>query len=142
MDGDNKMKKYIFIIIMSAILLPSSGMPQLSVTTEIKTLSVKDATTASKLPVMAVPDAKASYDSITKQLTFTANKVGDITKWSWILIHDGVKVIDLMYTKGTTETIYKLFEADTANKCLDEIARLNLIDNREVREEDFVKIVK
>jgi len=45
-----------------------------------------------------------------------------------------------MYTKGVTSSIYKIFEADSAQKCLDEIAQLKLIDEREYKEEERVDI--
>lgn len=45
---------------------------------------------------------------------------------SWRLVHDGEKVLALLFAYGTTQTKFTLFEADTKEECLAEIARLGL----------------
>ena len=45
---------------------------------------------------------------------------------SFRLVHDGVKVLALFESEGTTGTINTLFCATTEQECLDEIERLGL----------------
>ena len=100
------------------------------------TISVKDKAEADKLEISKIETSDAVYDDVKKTLTFSANEVGP--KMSWRLIHDGKRVLALMHTKGFTATIHKILEADTPDKCLEEIKRLGLIDDREVKEEDII----
>ena len=87
------------------------------------------------LPVSKFAPAEAVFNAVEKKITFKANQTD--AKESWRLIHNGINVIDLFRSKGFTTTIYTIFEADSAQKCLDEIKRLNLIDNRKFKEENL-----
>jgi len=45
---------------------------------------------------------------------------------SWRLIHNEVEVFDLFESAGITESGQQIFEGETRQECLDEIARLKL----------------
>jgi hypothetical protein len=89
------------------------------------------------LPVSKFAPSEANYDSLSKVITFKANEVGP--NKSWRLIHNDIEVIDLFLTNGITTTIYRIFEADSEQKCLDEIKQLHLSDKREFKAEETRK---
>ena len=121
-------------IILAALLF---GQISDSLVQKTRIIAVKDKATFNLLIVKNVLEANAVYNSLTKQATFKVNEVGPSK--SWRLVHDGKKVITLFYSKGITSSIYTIFEADSAQKCLDEIKRLNLIDEREFKDEELRK---
>lgn len=46
---------------------------------------------------------------------------------SWRLVHNGKDVLALMETAGFTTTVHTVFEAQSEQECLDEVARLGLV---------------
>ncbi len=135
------MRKIIIPAILCILILDvaATQLDIFSIKRVERTMIVKDSVTADALIASKYADAAAVYDDEEKTLRFFVNETESAT-FSWRLIHDGKRVIDLMYTKGVTSSIYKIFEADSAQKCLDEIAQLKLIDEREYKEEERVDI--
>ena len=128
------MRKLLAILFLSIFFSVSLSAQISMISQKQRILSVRDITSLEKYVVTKVPSADCSYDEAKRLLSFKVNECGP--KESWRLVHDGKRVITLFLSDGITSSIYHIFEADTARKCLDEITRLGLIDDREYKEEE------